>query len=186
MIKFQKTVCSSILAAGMLFSMSTAQAALFNYTITGDVILGDEYGDYNAFGLAAGDTITATGVFDDSVLSAGTGTILFGSGTGNTLTLNIGSTVFTANNHSSGSPSISLTNFGLDDFDFYALAGTNGANADFDSYLTGFDDLGSLYGDWQTNVIITPVSAVPVPAAVWLFGSGLIGLAGFARRKHNA
>jgi len=26
-------------------------------------------------------------------------------------------------------------------------------------------------------------SVVPVPAAVWLFGSGLIGLAGFARRK---
>ncbi len=28
------------------------------------------------------------------------------------------------------------------------------------------------------------VSAVPVPAAVWLFGSGLIGLLGLARRKH--
>ena len=28
-----------------------------------------------------------------------------------------------------------------------------------------------------------PVSAVPVPAAVWLFGSGLIGLIGVARRK---
>jgi len=27
------------------------------------------------------------------------------------------------------------------------------------------------------------ISAVPVPAAVWLFGSGLIGLAGLARRK---
>ena len=27
------------------------------------------------------------------------------------------------------------------------------------------------------------VSAVPVPAAVWLFGSGLIGLVGMARRK---
>ena len=27
------------------------------------------------------------------------------------------------------------------------------------------------------------VNPVPVPAAVWLFGSGLIGLAGFARRK---
>jgi len=27
------------------------------------------------------------------------------------------------------------------------------------------------------------VSAVPVPAAFWLFGSGLIGLVGFARRK---
>ncbi len=28
-----------------------------------------------------------------------------------------------------------------------------------------------------------PVSAVPVPAAVWLFGSGLLGLVGVARRK---
>lgn len=29
------------------------------------------------------------------------------------------------------------------------------------------------------------VSAVPIPAAVWLFGSGLIGLIGLARRKHS-
>ena len=27
------------------------------------------------------------------------------------------------------------------------------------------------------------VSSVPVPAAVWLFGSGLLGLIGVARRK---
>ncbi|HFD32315.1 MAG TPA: VPLPA-CTERM sorting domain-containing protein [Gammaproteobacteria bacterium] len=27
------------------------------------------------------------------------------------------------------------------------------------------------------------VSAVPVPAAAWLFGSGLLGLVGAARRK---
>ena len=27
------------------------------------------------------------------------------------------------------------------------------------------------------------VATVPVPAAVWLFGSGLLGLAGIARRK---
>ena len=30
------------------------------------------------------------------------------------------------------------------------------------------------------------VSAVPVPAAVWLYGSGLIGLVGLARRKRQA
>ncbi len=33
--------------------------------------------------------------------------------------------------------------------------------------------------------LITP-SAVPVPAAVWLFGSGLLGLVGVARRKKAA
>jgi len=37
------------------------------------------------------------------------------------------------------------------------------------------------------NVTIsTDVAAVPVPAAVWLFGSGLLGLIGVARRKKAA
>ncbi|MDX2486916.1 MAG: VPLPA-CTERM sorting domain-containing protein, partial [Gammaproteobacteria bacterium] len=31
--------------------------------------------------------------------------------------------------------------------------------------------------------ITTPEGVVPVPSAVWLFGSGLIGLVGVARRK---
>lgn len=35
------------------------------------------------------------------------------------------------------------------------------------------------------NISVTGVSAVPVPAAVWLFGSGLIGLFGFARKKSS-
>ena len=33
--------------------------------------------------------------------------------------------------------------------------------------------------------VVTNVSAVPVPAAVWLFGSGLLGLIGVARRKKS-
>lgn len=34
------------------------------------------------------------------------------------------------------------------------------------------------------EVQLTSISSVPVPAAVWLFSSGLIGLAGLARRKN--
>ena len=37
--------------------------------------------------------------------------------------------------------------------------------------------------DTTDIVRLNVVSAVPIPAAVWLFGSGLIGLAGLARRK---
>jgi len=40
-----------------------------------------------------------------------------------------------------------------------------------------FDNIS--YAVWE-------VSAVPVPAAVWLFGSGLIGLVGLARRKTHS
>ena len=41
---------------------------------------------------------------------------------------------------------------------------------------------GVAYSLHMTGVVGT-VSAVPVPAAVWLFGSGLVGLVGVARRK---
>jgi hypothetical protein len=36
-----------------------------------------------------------------------------------------------------------------------------------------------------TSLEVTSVSAVPVPAAAWLFGSGLVGLIGIARRKQH-
>ncbi|MBI3778776.1 MAG: VPLPA-CTERM sorting domain-containing protein, partial [Gammaproteobacteria bacterium] len=36
------------------------------------------------------------------------------------------------------------------------------------------------------GTVSAAVAAVPVPAAVWLFGSGLLGLAGIARRKKKA
>ena len=40
---------------------------------------------------------------------------------------------------------------------------------------------GSFTSYVEQNFVVTP--AIPIPAAVWLFGSGLIGLIGFARRK---
>lgn len=36
------------------------------------------------------------------------------------------------------------------------------------------------------TAVVSSVSAVPVPAAVWLFGSGLLGLVGVARRKKSS
>ena len=36
------------------------------------------------------------------------------------------------------------------------------------------------------SVNVSAITPIPLPAAVWLFGSGLIGLIGLARRKGNA
>lgn len=41
---------------------------------------------------------------------------------------------------------------------------------------------GGIIANWRLEGVAT-VSAVPVPAAVWLFGSGLLGLVGVARRR---
>ena len=69
-----------------------------------------------------------------------------------------------------------ITGTGLtaDSFNFFAAPGGG-----FGPYLSvaRFQQTGPLQegSDW--------VGAVPVPAAVWLFGSGLLGLVGVARRK---
>ena len=60
---------------------------------------------------------------------------------------------------------------GIDDFETFTFSSdfTNLAYVEVGSAVFSMDNLS--------------VSTVPIPAAVWLFGSGLIGLVGFARRK---
>jgi hypothetical protein len=40
--------------------------------------------------------------------------------------------------------------------------------------------------NFLANMDGTPKAVIPIPAAVWLFGSGLLGLVGIARRKKSA
>ena len=51
------------------------------------------------------------------------------------------------------------------------------------SHVTEFTSDGGRGGLCNPDEDPTCLSAVPIPAAVWLFGSGLIGLVGVARRK---
>jgi len=57
--------------------------------------------------------------------------------------------------------------------------------ATYSALLVGFefDAAGTEIGSVFATVNSVTVSAVPVPAAAWLFGSGLLGLLGIARRK---
>ena len=78
---------------------------------------------------------------------------------------------------------VGLITCGVDctDGDSYSLAYTAtvpvGDPSGFGGVHYGLNLVGTISGD---------LTAVPVPAAVWLFGSGLLGLVGVARRKAKA
>ena len=89
-----------------------------------------------------------------------------------------------------GTPIVSFTGFlaggGTVTQDF-TLDGSFGMGFGFETFnFTGFDNVTSVV--WQSldpfhqfdNIV---VSAVPLPAAAWLFASGMLGLFGLARRK---
>ncbi len=61
---------------------------------------------------------------------------------------------------------------------------TGNANGESLDGIPGLSMIDGPFGGYNANFNFT--SAVPVPAAVWLFGSGLLGLVGVARRKKAA
>jgi hypothetical protein len=154
-------------------------------------LVGDELNP-NAYNLTGnfgdpGESITATGTFTADLGTIGneTGTVLFATGSGNTMSIDLNGTfLFATNDSGYGTgigPSLTFASGSLFDFDFQKPA-----SPAFNSSFLSFDDFDSMYGEW-TNLSLTVVpTVVPVPAAVWLFGSGLLGLAGMARRKKRA
>lgn len=55
---------------------------------------------------------------------------------------------------------------------------------DMSGFLSGTWDASTIFGGKNLSHISAYTTVVPVPAAVWLFGSGLLGLVGIARRKN--
>jgi hypothetical protein len=149
----------------------------------------DGTGLFNAinFGLQAGDVISGTNLKRNGVviadvnsaIPASDGTLSFGSPlnqgpaplavtTLNTTTLCTPYVDCVGNAYSGAGPFI-------DD----GISGSPMVDGPFYGAIVNFD-IGS-----GNSLTVTSVnsSVVPIPAAVWLFGSGLIGLIGLARRK---
>jgi hypothetical protein len=65
----------------------------------------------------------------------------------------------------------------------HAQCGNMGGIAEIDSLFTGFISVSGAYAaDYHIEYDIVE-SPVPVPAAVWLFGAGLLGMAGLRRKR---
>jgi hypothetical protein len=180
LIKMARPLAAVALALGV----GSAQAALLNFTLTGDVWWSAE----------ANDFVQVVGTFNDDALTGGTGVISFMPGNlyGNTFVVTVGDITFTPDERIGVSdPRLYMTAGSIDlaagGFTFYAT--DTDTLVTFNSYFSDFDGddaFGDLmyYGEWDAGSFTTTV--VPVPAAVWLLGSGLLGLVGIARRKARA
>jgi len=80
-------------------------------------------------------------------------------------------------------PSLGFTGFSYSGTDFLInLSPISTSSASFQ----GFANTASLNESFSVDslhISVSDVTAVPIPAAVWLFASGLIGLASFAKRR---
>lgn len=182
-----RTGASAAIGLLTLFVAATAQAALVNFSLTGYVD-----GSDGAYGLNVGDAITASGVFDDSAISVAPYTVYFDQAhSGNTMTVVAGS--LTLDNTQDdfyalgGSPKLEFDSggalIGLG-FDTLLLDGGSFYSGTLGGFLIEDGDLNLATGYWDpTSFTMTPV---PLPAAVWLLSSGLLGLAGLARRTRRA
>lgn len=184
-----KVFKKAILASSLLFAIN-ANAAVVTENLTVSVLSGDFVGTTGT-GWFSYDDALLTNVGDESIAAVD----------GLTLSLNVFGQSFTEANDIdySGYPVLSFYDGMIQTLDFYVTEGSVAGpdcvecSSNFtDITLDGVYDL-SLYdlsavatGGYEAELYVNGfANPVPVPAAVWLFGSGLIGLAGLARRKQS-
>ena len=133
---------------------------------------------------------TITPGFLESANVTGTGTLTILDGltplTANLDWLNINTVGVAGILNISGNVNLTSITYGGTDADLLALAN---AGSGIQTATFQFTSPQSLTDLFETSSTVSStsfsgsISAVPVPAAIWLFGSGLLGLVGIARRK---
>jgi len=170
--------CMALLTAGQ------AQAALVQFTVEGEITFASEG---NGFGLSTGTTISASGVFnDDSFIASSSGSYIDFSTIENNMSIVFGDYTYTDIMETYNGAHMLFDNsgvfngieYGAIDLPAFDSWGALSSSSDF----SGTNNLGdtTVTGNWTNSYA---VSAVPVPAAVWLFSTGSVFLVGFARRQ---
>ncbi len=192
----KKTVSRSILCL-LILAAGSAQAAMVNFTLTGQITIADAN---NPFGVAVGNEVTAAGVFDDSQyledisLAAGITYIDF-STTYNNMNITIGDISYSDSDDILGGPYMYFLNGALDGLSYRAITANHSfsSSGENDFAFNGGVPDATIIDEFVANTYIQgnwtassyTVTAVPVPAATWLFGSGLVFLSGFIRSRRK-
>ncbi len=182
-LNVRSVTISSIFCLSML-AANSANAALVNFSVDGEIT--DASSSY--FGLSVGDTITATGQYDDSPIGAGSMFVDF-TFTYNNMEITVGNTVFTDEMDVLGGASLYFLDGNFDGLDYKATTNAfisygylGRINPETGEPLSDFTGKG-IAGNWIADSF--QVTPVPVPAAVWLFGSGLLLLGGIGRKAQQ-
>jgi hypothetical protein len=166
---------AGIVAVGALALCTTAEAV--------------PYDPNQAFGAGYGDaanpaviTVDQTGGFFQDTINFDLGSFTHFNMTSTTTNLSLwfGASIFENVNDGQvpgGAAAPSFTSFALADL------GVSIPPGDYHLHPAG---VGGPGGSYTLTMWGSTAAPVPVPAAVYLFGSGLIGLAGLARRKMSA
>ncbi len=147
--------------------------------LTSEFVLGESViGSYKVDDVTFAATDLMVTIGGDYVLTATTGSVSIWSGTWFAVAFNSG---FTGNPIGGQIPQ--YFDIQLDDPNTVLQSGVLPLSYDISSFgndrsnINFPDDLNRL------DFTVLSITAVPIPAAVWLFGSGLLGLVGLARRK---
>lgn len=170
---------SYVLLMFMLLSINTAQAAVVNFSTQGVV---DQADAGNAFSLMSSDFVSASGSFED------TGFTGIGQESISISTLTMGIGLFTFTQADAIDPALTEIVFqdgSLVGFNFFTVSEIVAPGINFDSTFGTFigedQNVNLVVGTWDSS----SYTVVPVPAAIWLLGSGLLGLVGFMRYRQK-
>lgn len=167
----------------LFLPLNSVYAAIVNFTLMGGITYADTA---NEFTLSMGDTIYASGQLDDSLITDGEIYIDF-STLYNNMGIRVGNRLYTDELDILGGAHIYFVDGVFDGLDYAAL------DYSYDSwgYLGQIDSAGNALPDFTGNGIegnwnasSFTMTAVPVPAALWLFISGL-GLFGMLYKKKS-